>query len=89
MRRYAQSARMQRATRVVIGSAGTALICGLACSTVAAGAVSRSSVSSRPAPGSHDWPAYLDGPLHMSYSRSQTVITAATAKDLVPDRSRL
>jgi hypothetical protein len=43
----------------------------------------------RAAPGSHDWPAYLDGPLHTSYSRSQTVITAATAKDLVPDRSRL
>ncbi|MGO8961026.1 MAG: PQQ-binding-like beta-propeller repeat protein [Streptosporangiaceae bacterium] len=30
-----------------------------------------------------DWPAYLNGPLHTSYSPSQTAVTPATARNLV------
>ncbi len=68
---------------MVAGWTCAGLVCCTAWSTLAVSAVSAVSVSSRRASGPTDWPAYLNGPLHTSYSPAQTAITPATASGLV------
>jgi outer membrane protein assembly factor BamB len=41
------------------------------------------SVTARTVMASQDWPAYLDGPQHNSYARSQNAITPASSRRLV------
>jgi outer membrane protein assembly factor BamB len=49
----------------------------------AARAAPAPSAASASRSSSTDWPAYLDGPAHYSYSRYETAITPADARDLV------
>jgi outer membrane protein assembly factor BamB len=60
---------------------------GLALVGSPAGASARSATAATGAPlsasAATDWPAYLDGPRHNSYSPAETAISPATAADLV------
>jgi outer membrane protein assembly factor BamB len=68
-----------RARAIIAASAGMAIICALALGTAAA---SVSSGSLPPVAAADDWMAYLDGPLHYSYSPGETAITPANAGHL-------
>jgi outer membrane protein assembly factor BamB len=80
MREWLTSRAARRsAVRVIAGSAGVAVICGMAW-----GAGSAAAAGSRPlTPAAQDWTAYLNGPLHWSYSPAEKTITPANAADLV------
>ncbi len=80
--RFVAGLRRRRAAWLVItvtASAVSVLAAG-APGPAAAGAVAR---TARAANGSQDWPAYLDGPKHDSYARSQKAVTPASARRLV------
>ncbi len=64
-------------------AASAALGYGAASSAAAAAAAGPDSSGPRSAHVQHGWPAYLNGPLHTSYSASQTAVTPATARRLV------
>jgi outer membrane protein assembly factor BamB len=81
-----QRAGGRRAARPLAVLTGAALIGALGSGVTTAHATVRSLTSGhaagRSAAGAVDWPAYLNGPLHTSYSPAQTAITPATAASL-------
>ena len=67
-----------RLVPAIIASATVCLAAAVAPGGAAvAGAVARTAPA---ASGAQDWPAYLNGPLHTSYARSQKSITPASAR---------
>jgi hypothetical protein len=82
MRTCARRFRVRGAARVPVSVAMVAVGCGMASHSVAT-AAGPSSGHSRAAAAPRDWPAYLNGSLHTSYSASQTAITPGTARNLV------
>jgi outer membrane protein assembly factor BamB len=68
-----------RAAGAIIG-AGALGVLAIGGAVVASSGVA--SAAARRAPTAADWPAYLDGPLHTSFSASQKAIMPATAASL-------
>ena len=83
--RQATAPASRRKTRAARGGTGIAvlasavLVASLTCGSAAAAARRTDGPASARA---SEWPSYLNGPKHTSYSASQATITAANATDL-------
>ncbi len=75
-----RTAGTRRAAACIATLGSVALIAGLACGSAAAAV--QQTAGRRAAAAASDWPAYLNGPRHTSYSPSQTTITTANASTL-------
>ncbi|HXW43967.1 MAG TPA: PQQ-binding-like beta-propeller repeat protein [Streptosporangiaceae bacterium] len=70
-------------TVVSVGLAGLLALSGTAAASVAARSGQSAGAAASGKGATADWPAYLNGPLHTSYSPAEKAITPATAADLV------
>jgi len=74
--------RNRRHTVWLVTAVAAIAVPALAAITAGAAIAGPAAATARSAQAAQDWPAYLDGPLHTSYARSQRAITTANARRL-------